>query len=184
MIEWKEIEGYEGYYEVNNTGEIRSVERMIIDVNGKQYHRKSQVLRKQISKDGYYKVVLNKDGKSKTFLLHRLVAQAFIPNPDKLPQINHKDENRLNNNIENLEWCDPKYNCNYGTHKQKLSELFKNYPLYSKPVLQYLNGELIKEWESMMECERHGFDHSAIRRCCLNEQKQHKGYNWRFKYAA
>lgn len=178
MIEWRDINGYEGYYEVSNTGEIRSVDRLIESITGKVYHRKPRIINQRVNKGGYKSVVLSKDGKSKTHLVHRLVASAYISNPNNYPQINHKDEDRQNNCVENLEWCDSKYNCNYGTHKEKLSNMFINSPIYSKSVLQYKDDVLIKKWVSMKECERNGFDHSAISKCCQGKQIAHKGYRW------
>lgn len=105
--EWKPVVGYEGLYEISNNGEILSKTR--------------RKILKQNNSKGYNRVILSKDGKPQHFLVHRLVAIAFLPNPHNLPQINHKDENKLNNNVENLEWCDAKYNINYGNHNQKLS---------------------------------------------------------------
>ena len=109
---WKEIEGYEGLYEVSNLGRIKSLQKDII-------------LKNRLSKRGYYLVSLYKNGKSTTKWVHRLVAKAFISNPDNLPQINHKDENSLNNCADNLEWCTTKYSNNYGSHNSKLRKALK-----------------------------------------------------------
>ena len=111
--EWRPIEGYEGLYEVSNTGRVRSLDMY---VKGKGYRlHKGKVLSPAKNKNGYLKVNLHCNGKRKTITVHRLVAEAFIPNSDNLTQVNHRDEDKTNNNVENLEWCDVKYNLSYGT---------------------------------------------------------------------
>ena len=103
---WKDIEGYEGLYEVSSYGRVRNL------VSGK-FIKPSQ------KNDGYCRVCLYKNGGGKCINIHRLVAQAFIPNPDNLPEINHLDEDKTNNRVDNLEFCNHKYNCNYGTLQQR-----------------------------------------------------------------
>lgn len=105
---WKNIMGFNGY-QVSNIGRVRSL---------KTY----KILKQTINNKGYKILGLSKRGKMSTFLVHRLVADAFIPNPNKLPCINHKDENPLNNCVSNLEWCDQKYNINYGSHTNRMIE--------------------------------------------------------------
>ena len=115
MIEeiWRPVVGYEGLYEVSNIGRVRSLDRF--------YYRlhKGKVLSPTKDRYGYLTVTLNCNGKSKTIKIHRLVAQAFLPNPDNLPQVNHKDEDKTNNNVDNLEWCTAKYNVNFGTRQER-----------------------------------------------------------------
>ena len=123
MIElWKDIEGYEGLYQVSNTGKVKRVKH--IDTKCRQGYRvfKERMLKPISNERGYLYVKLSKNNKEKTFKIHRLVAQAFISNPNNYPQVNHKDEVKTNNNITNLEWCDNKYNCNYGTKSQRQIE--------------------------------------------------------------
>lgn len=114
---WKEIPGYEGLYQVSNTGRVRS-----LNYNGTG---KTKVLKQTTNKDRYKKVTLFKKGKCKTWRVHRLVALAFIPNPNNYPIINHKDENPSNNYYKNLEWCTYSYNTNYGNCRKKMSEAMK-----------------------------------------------------------
>ena len=117
MIEeiWRPIEGYEGLYEVSNTGRVRSVDRYVKTCYGSYRLYKGKVLSLVITSYGYFVVSLHFNGKQNTIKVHRIVAQAFIPNPDNLPEVNHKDEVKTNNNVDNLEWCDSKYNNSYGS---------------------------------------------------------------------
>ena len=125
---WKDIPGYERLYQVSNLGNVRSL----------NYNRTGEIkLLKQIPDKGGYKTIqLCKNGKPKHCKIHRLVAMAFIPNPNNLPAVNHKDENPSNNNVNNLEWCTIAYNNNYGTKKERLSESLRgeNHPNYGKKV--------------------------------------------------
>ena len=121
---WRAIKGYEGLYEVSNMGRIKSVERTArCGLNGGCYRTVSEkILKADISSNGYLLIGLSKGGKVNRYSIHRLVAEAFIPNIDNLPCINHIDENKENNCVENLEWVTYKENNNHGTHNEKLSE--------------------------------------------------------------
>lgn len=123
---WKDIVGYEGFYQVSNLGRVKSLDRYIEVTNkrGTLYRRpiKGRLLSLNNVNDDYISVTLTKDSIGISYSVHRLVAQAFIPNPDNLPQVNHKDENPSNNCVDNLEWCTAKYNSNYGTRREKLSK--------------------------------------------------------------
>ena len=111
MEEWKDIKGYEGKYQISNKGRVKSL----------NYKRtgKEKILKLSSDINGYKKITLCKNSKQKTYLIHKLVAEAFLPNPDNLPVVNHKDENKLNNNVENLEWCTQAYNVNYSHNNCK-----------------------------------------------------------------
>ena len=143
----KPIKGYEGHYEVDQFGRVYSVDRIVhVDDNGREYDKplKGKRMKQSVHTKGYKTVPLTKDGKTTTHYVHRLVAEAFIPNPSNLPFINHKDEDKTNNFVENLEWCTEQYNATYGKarekqakklrgrkhsegHKQKISEGVKHY---------------------------------------------------------
>ena len=114
--EWRPVVGYEGLYEVSNTGRVRSLDKY----DSMNRFLRGRILRLFTDGLGYLRAQLYSNSKRKSFLVHRLVAQAFIPNPDNLPQVNHRDENPSNDNVENLEWCDAKYNSNYGTRNDRI----------------------------------------------------------------
>lgn len=159
--EWRDIQGYEGYYQVSNLGRVRSLDRYKSWMGTKAFV-KGRILKGGKNQKGYRQVLLSKDGKSIAYIVHRLVAQAFIHNPNNLPFINHKDEVKDNNNVDNLEWCDNVYNCNYGTAQKRRVEK------HLKPVLQYtLDGEFVKEYKSITEASQQtGIKCYNISRCC------------------
>lgn len=123
--QWLPITGYEDFYEISSYGRVRSKSVYITTLKGRQYHRKCRILKAYKASDGYLKTILTVDGKQKTFLIHRLVAQAFIPNPSNLPLVNHKDENKTNNRVENLEWCDNSYNMRWNGLNRRISNKLK-----------------------------------------------------------
>ena len=173
---WKDIEGFEGLYQVSTWARVRSLDRWITYKNGVKRFFKSEILKPSYNKDGYLIVYLYKNGKRTSFLVHRLVARAFIPNPDNLPLINHKDEVKDNNYPYNLEWCTDEYNKNYGTAIKRRAEKL------SKKVYQYdLKGNLINVWASTMDCDRNGYESGNISSCCLGKLKTHKNFIWSYK---
>ncbi len=131
--QWRKVVGYDDYYEVSNLGRVRSIDRTIQYTDGRVVHRKSKILSQKIDR-GYYSVTVSKNNDKKLLKVHRLVAQAFIPNTDNLPCVNHKDENKENNSVDNLEWCTYEYNVNYGTRNRRASERLKNRPSKLKGV--------------------------------------------------
>lgn len=157
---WKPIRGYEGLYEVSNLGRVRR----LWPISG-HYRMLKTFLRTHAL--GYSAVNLSKYGEMKMFSVHRLVAEAFIPNPFGFPQVNHKDENPRNNNVENLEWCDQNYNVNYGTGNSRRSISRRNHPNVSYPIGQYdKEGNLIATYPSISEAERAtGISKVSIRLC-------------------
>ena len=179
---WKPVKGYKGIYEVSNTGIVRSLDRTV-KVSGKRtQRRKGIIISSHINHKGYLTVSLSKNGKNKRTSIHRLVATAFIPNILNLSQVNHKDENKLNNCVENLEWCTNEYNSRYGTKGKRTGEKNRNNKSTSKPIYQYnFNGELIKMWPSAGECERKGINHTGISQCCNGKINSCNGYIWSHK---
>lgn len=153
----KDIKNYEGSYAITSCGKVWS-------------YINECFLKPYTDNDGYLRVNLYKDGKMKQYLIHRLVADAYIPNPDNLPQVNHKDENKANNCLQNLEWCDAKYNVNYGTRNEKIK----------KPILQFdLDGNLIREWPSATDVGKKVND--GICKCLKGKNKTAYGYKWFYK---
>lgn len=167
------VKEYSKDYKVSNYGRVLSL----------NYRRtgRSEVMKPFDNGDGYLKVILSKNRKTKKFFVHRLVAEAFLHNPENKPEVNHIDENKENNRVENLEWVDHKENINHGTRNQRVAEKCTNGKL-SKIVLQLTKtGELIKEWSSTAECGRNGFHQGAVVDCCLGKRKSHKGFRWKYK---
>lgn len=176
--QWKDVIGYEGLYQVSNHGKIKSLKRTYTSGNFGNIVREltEKIMKQSTSKNGYKRVKLCKGGKTNICLVHRLVATAFIENESGLPQINHKDENKSNNAVSNLEWCDAKYNINYGT---ALTRMVKK---QSKRILQYdTNNNFIKKHESIRGLSKFGFDRSSIIRCCQGKQMTSYGYVWKYE---
>lgn len=178
---WRDIKGYEGLYQISNYGRVKSLERYVKHYKG-GVRLKKEIILEPVIVCGYFKVNLYKENILKQFSIHRLVAQAFIPNPDNLPEVNHKDENKQNNNATNLEWVNDKYNTNYGTRNKRVSDKMTNGKL-SIPVLQYdLDGNFIKEWPSISEVRRlNNFHKYCIIQVCKNKQESAYGYKWKYK---
>lgn len=182
MEEWRDIEGFEGIYQVSNIGRVKSLGRVIIRKDGIPQTIKEKILNFNIDKDGYLLVNLSLDGVIYKRKTHRLVAQAFIPNPENLPIINHKDECKTNNCVENLEWCTCKYNLNYGTNPARISERVRNNSYLSKKVAQMtLDGEIIRIFPSNHEVERVlGLKHENVSACALGKTKTCGGFKWQY----
>lgn len=179
---WKDIEGFEGIYQVSSFGRVRSITRKQENGLGRIYIGKIKTQSK--TKWGYLCVHLCKNGKYYCPVVHRLVAKAFIPNPDNLPCVNHKSEIRTENRVENLEWCTYLYNNNYGTRKDKLSKAQKNSDYIQNkqiPVYQFdKQGNFIASYPSSVEAaEAVGASSGNIRNGC-KKGIYHKGFVWSY----
>lgn len=183
--EWKEIENTNKRYYVSNTGKVKSCK------NGKEI-----ILKPQKDKDGYLQVGVTFTTGVKTQKIHRLVSKAFIANPLNMPQVNHKDENKENNNVNNLEWCDSKYNINYGTHIQKVADALRgrkhkaehiekirqNAPNSRKVIMTDMNGIEIQRFRSASEAGRFLKGNATnVIAVIKGRKRSYKGYL--FKYA-
>lgn len=171
---WKDIKGYEGLYKVSNYGRVWSVKRFN---RGRIFGGKE--INICVDHRNRRSILLNKEGKSKRHIVARLVAFEFVenPNPEIYKEVNHLDENPLNDRYDNLEWCEHKYNCNYGTRIERIKSK------QSIPILQYtLNGDFITEHKSMHEAAKSiNADAGHICDCCLGNRKWAYGFFWRYK---
>jgi len=184
---WKPVKNYEGYYEVSNLGNVRSLDRIVHHSRNFTRFQKGNVLTIRTNSTGNYStVLLSKDNKHKMVKVHRLVATAFIDNPNGYREINHKDENKQNNRVDNLEWCSRKYNENYGT-KRIRGSMHTNYKKIaeknSKALYQVsINGEVLKRWNSLAEVHNTlGYSQGNISMCCNGRHTTPLyGYYWRW----
>ena len=178
---WKDVAGYEGFYQVSNKGNVYSVER--ISSQGKKCG--GRILKPGYDKDGYLRVYLCKNGKHKIRFIHRLVAGAFLPNPNGLQQVNHIDEVKDNNNAKNLEWCDARYNSNHGTRNERISKKVR--------AVNVKTGEVIT-FNSTQEAGRKGYHSSAVSAACrelykastgklVGDGRTYKGFRWYYEVA-
>ena len=179
MEQWKDIKGYEGKYQISNYGEVRSLSKW----------SKGKILKGgQCGNPGPYRFVcLVGSGRKdiKNHYIHRLVAQAFIENPNNFTEVNHKDGNTLNNNVDNLEWCSHKYNMTHAYQNGFIDHSFQRgakHPRAKAVIQKTKDGEFVKEWESVNQIQRETeYLASAIFNCCKHRQKSAYGFIWEYK---
>ena len=166
---WKKIDCYENY-EISNLGNVRRINK---DFRCKKY----KYLIPKLEKNGYLRIGLSKNNKTKFYSIHRLVAQAFVPNINNYPIVNHKDENKENNNVTNLEWCNHKYNSNYGSAKIKMSNSAKK-----RKVNQYdMNMNLLNTFNSIKEAsDKTKSNRRWISQCCKKKYLTCNNFYWRY----
>lgn len=182
---WKDVVGYEGYYMVSSLGRVISLSRSIANrystrcTNPKLLKPYTRYVSANYR---FYCVSLWKDNKCKSGRVHRLVALAFIPNPNNLKEIDHIDTNTANNRVDNLRWCNRFTNANnpFTLSKNREIRLGKPIPNLQKPIVQLLNGELINTFPSIKSTTLLGFNKNTISLCCNNRRHSHKGYQWMF----
>ncbi len=176
---WKDVVGYEGLYKVSNLGRVKSLDRVVTCKDGKRQLYKGKFIKFDKNRGNYVYANLCKNGIRKNKSIHQLVAQAFIPNPNNLPEVNHIDEDKSNNRVDNLEWCDRKYNINYGTRNKRAG--ISN----AKPVIMYdKKGNKLKEFDSMLSAGRYlciPKEPQGISKCCKGKCKSAYGYMWKYK---
>lgn len=170
MVEiWKNIKGFDDKYQVSNLGRVKSVSRTRKGKNNSIVFVPEKILKGKYDKDGYieYALCTGKHKQLKFYRAHRLVAEAFIPNPNNLPHVNHINEVKDDNRVENLEWCTSQYNTFYSS---------------AKPVGMFKDGVLIATFMSITEATYCGFDRASVGKCCqgIKHHKTHKGYEWRY----
>jgi len=197
VIKWKPIKDFEGIYEVSNDGRVRSLDKKV-NVSNQYGAKAKRIIKgrelKQIFNGMYYVVGLSNNNKMKQYFVHRLVAETFIDNPNNYNCVNHIDCNKLNNNVNNLEWCSKEYNTSVAWKDGQINiPKGKNNKMYgkygkdankSKPIYQYdLQGNFIKKWDSQKDVERElGFRQNCISNCALGRSKSSYGYVWRLNY--
>lgn len=160
---WKEVPGFEGLYQVSNYGQIRSTPRR---------GTAGGIMKGHIDKKGYINITLRKDGTQYTQKLHRLIAITFIPNPNNYPEVNHKDENKQNNRVDNLEWCTTSYNHEYGTRTVRASTRC------GKPIRCVETG--IEYQGAKWASKEMGIDSSGITKALKNPNRTCGGYHWQY----
>lgn len=190
---WAEIKGYEGIYLVSNLGGIKSLDKRVNCGHGTRVFP-GRTRKPNIGPDGYARVGLrNGEGQLKMKLVHRLVAETFMPNPNNLPEVNHKNENKANNSVENLEWCTRAYNNTYA-NKAVLQTKKKDFKVIGEKIKKTFasrkfnginqltaDGVLVAWWVSIREAERRtGISKHAIGKCCRGNMKMTGGYVWQF----
>ena len=164
---WKNVKDYEGIYYVSNLGNVKRIYK----------NKKERLLKPFFDKGNYLKVILSKNNKHVQRFIHRLVAQAFIPNPNNLPQVNHKNEIKTDNKVENLEWCTQRYNILYGTAKIREAETKHRYYINQFD----LEGNFIKQWHSLKQIEiSTNYKKNNIQQNCLGNNKTAYGYKWEY----
>jgi len=171
MEKWIDIRGFEGYYQVSNTGNVKSLTRKVKTLKGRVNVRKGKEVAKGIHPKGYVIVKLSKEGKQVTATVHSLVANAFIENPLSKPQVNHKDGNKKNNMVNNLEW-----NTHLENHDHAIRTGLLVQSLPRKIMLTNIISGEVKKFKSIAEAERNGFHKNGIKKCLKGEYKSHKGY--------
>jgi hypothetical protein len=172
LEKWKPIKGYEGYYEISNKGNVRGIKRTIATSNGKTVTIKPKLLKLQKDGNGYPTIMLTKQGIRKAYNVHRIVAEAFMPNSKGLDVVNHINSIKTDNSVENLEWCTQHENL----HK---SIKYNNYTLANKtPIIRLNDG---KTYDSIKEAAKdiHG-NIGHIHECCNGKRNHHKGYKFAY----
>lgn len=178
---WKDVKGYEGMYQVSNLGRVKSLERQIVGIKSKYIGER--ILKQSPDGKGYMMAWLYFKNKRTTVKVHRLVAEAFIPNPENKPQIDHINTVKTDNNVANLRWCTEKENsCNPITAKRNGEAHYRDKGKCNSKVLQMsMDGEPIKEWICMSDVKRElGIQHSHIVGCCKGSRKSAGGFKWKY----
>ncbi|WP_373232115.1 NUMOD4 domain-containing protein [Cohnella sp.] len=166
---WKDIQGYEGMYQVSDLGRVRSLNR--IDCAGRRL--KGTLMKLSKTRGDYLMVGLTKNGETKLFRINRLVAMMFIPNPNELPEVGHDDDDRQNNRVQNLYWTDRSENCTHNDRHKRVGEKI------GKAIIGESSCSVIR-FKSSLEAERNGFNSSAIRNCLTGRSRTHNGYTWSY----
>lgn len=179
--EWRDVPEFDGLYQVSNLGRVKSLDRIIKRSNGKILPLKGRLLKPETDKNGYQLVHLSKDGEGKKFLVHRLVYIAFNGEIPEGMEVNHINEVKSDNQIENLNLMTHAENVNWGTRNQRSAKARINHPIRSKPVVGYDEKDnVVVTFPSASEAERNGFYQSNVAACCRGERLTYKGLIWKY----
>ena len=183
--EWRDVVGWEGWYSVSSIGRVVSLGRTIQTKNGKSYRIKHKLLKPNTTNHNgilYNYICFRKGCKKFVYGIHRLVAIAFIPNPNKFPEVDHIDRDGLNNCVDNLRWCNRIANMrNNNTRRvMAISQSKKRLPMLYKPVVQIKDGRVVRVFESITDAAKNGYTMSCIIRACKKQIHTHKGYMWAY----
>lgn len=186
---WKDIKDFEDLYQVSNMGRVKSLERVVEFMYWdfkKTMHIPEKILKPQLNKNGYYVVHLSKGNKHTSKLVSRLVAEAFIPNIDNKPQIDHINTVRTDNRVENLRWCTQQENTDNPTSKEKHKKYYSEHigskhPCAKKYIQFTRDGELVKVWDSAVDVQNEiGIHQSHIGSCCTGNRQTAGGFRWKY----
>lgn len=177
---WKPVVGYEHQYEVSNHGRVKSCKRYRKGKKGAPTLVRERLLVQTVDHSGYMKVGLSADNHSKNHSVHRLVGEAFIPNPHGLEQINHKDENKKNNHVSNLEWCTNEYNSTYGTRLDRIAKKNASSPKFKKPIVGVRGKEVVRFDSARSASRALGICASQITAVCRGREKTAGGFIWEY----
>ena len=179
--EWRDVVGWEDFYMVSSFGRIMSKSKVVRCGNGTRT-LKPQLKRIKVRDNGYCEVGLTNLDNRKFALVHRLVAEAFIQNPQNKPLIDHLDRNRQNNNISNLRWCTMSENMLNPMTRNFRRDMYIGIerPCIYKPVVAIKDGVVVKQYESIKSATKDGFTGCCISNCCSGRDKTHKGYSWMY----
>ena len=178
---WRDV--FDGSaYQISNYGRLKSLKRLVKRGNT-NVRWKERIMRPCKTKKGYLANRIQLNGRGKTITVHSLVWNAFMGKPTRGYEVNHIDENKFNNTLENLNILTHKDNVNWGTHNERMAKTLSETNTQAKKIAQYKDGVLVAIYKSISECERiTGIDHRAISACCVGRRRAHKGFNWKHLY--
>lgn len=180
--EWRDVVGYEGYYMVSSFGRMCSMQRTITQKNGISRIVNHSLLQLRVNKNGYATVYLRKPNHTKNCTVHRLVAKAFIPNPDNKPCVDHINRERTCNNVSNLKWCTYSENMRnpLSLPFYRKINLGRKRPYAYKPIVAIKDNQVVYQFEKLTDCIQYGFNYTSVSAICCGRRKFHKGFTFMY----